>query len=206
MTFYRVSAKGRLPLGDSFITSFHVSTSRTLSQVHTSSAAALQTFWTALKPFLPAATHFTDTVTTSLLLNNGKNDQAQADSFDVIGTGAGNAVSQQAAILITHHTAKASRAGRGRQYFPAPVTAAVATDGSLAPATQTAIIGAYRALMTSINASDQLVVLHGGFIKRLPDGTVEYDQLSSDPVTSAQVRNVLATQRRRTNKVTPVYT
>lgn len=206
MTFFRVSAKGVLPLGDAFVTSYHVSSSRTLSQVHTTSAAALQTFWTALKVYLPAGTRYTDTVTTSLLLENGKNDQAQDDSFNVVGTGTGSAVSQQGCILITHHTAKASRAGRGRQYFPAPVLAAVDATGQLIPAAQTAIIGAYRALMTSVNASDSLVVLHGGFKKRLPDGTPEYDQLSSDPVTSAQIRNVLATQRSRTNKVTPVYT
>ena len=202
MTFYRVSQRGDLPLGDTFVTNFHYESSQTLGSVHALVEQAVQTFWTTLKAHLPTVTVLRDIITTELNPANGKNVSAQETSPNIAGTGALTASPQNACILVSLRTANASKSGRGRQYYPAPVTGSLNDDGSLNNAAALAIDAAYGAMATTINGSGNLIVLHGGFTGRV-NGVPQYTQLSSSVVTSTQVSEILATQRRRTNKVTP---
>jgi len=202
MTFYRVSQRGDLPLGDTFVTNFHVESSQALGAIHALCEQAVQTFWGVLKVHLPTETVLRDIITTELNPSNGKNVAAQETSPNIAGTGVGTASPQNACILISLRTANASKAGRGRQYYPAPVTTDLNSDGSLNNAAAVAIDGAYGALATTINGSGNLIVQHGGFTGRV-NGVPQYTPLSSSVVTSTQVSEILATQRRRTNKVTP---
>ena len=202
MTFYRVSQRGDLPLGDQFVTNFHVESSQALNAVHALCAQAVETFWTTLKVHLPTTAILRDIITTELNPTNGKNVAAQESSPNIAGTGVGTASPQNACILVSLRTANASKAGRGRQYYPAPVTTDLNSDGSLNNAAALAIDAAYGAMATTINGSGNLIVQHGGFDGRV-NGVPTYKPLSSSVVTSTQVSEILATQRRRTNKVTP---
>jgi hypothetical protein len=85
------------------------------------------------------------------------------------------------------------------------VVASTSTNGALSPAAQADIDGAYGAMVNSINGSHSFVIVHGGF-HRNADGTTEHRPLTSDPVTTTKVRDVLATQRRRTNRALVNYT
>jgi hypothetical protein len=205
MTFFKFSAIGSLPLGDNFVTSFHVSSNSPLTTVDLACRGAWDTFWNAITQYLPTATQLLELSTVQLDSTNGKQAFSVVSPASIPGTGAAPDVSQQCCILISLRTASAAKSGRGRQYLPAPVVAATSSNGALSSAAQTAIDTAYGAMVTSINTSHSFVVLHGGY-KKLPDGSHRYDPLTSDPVTATKVRNVLATQRRRTNRALVSYT
>jgi hypothetical protein len=78
-------------------------------------------------------------------------------------------------------------------------------QGGLLQSTAQAIDTAYGALLTSLSPGNSMVILHGGFTGRV-NGVPQYEQLTSDNVTSSQVYEVLATQRRRTNGVNRAHT
>jgi hypothetical protein len=202
MTFFRVSQRGDLPLGDTFVTNFHVESSQVLSSIHATCEQAVVTFWGVLKAHLPVDTVLRDVITTELNPANGKNVSALETSPNIAGTGIGTASPQNACILISLRTANASKSGRGRQYYPAPVTTDLNSDGSLNNTVALAIDAAFGQLATTINGAGNLIVQHGGFTGRV-NGVPQYTLLSSSVVTSTQVSEILATQRRRTNKVTP---
>lgn len=205
MTFFRVSQRGSLPLGDAFVTNFHISSSQTLASVHALAAQAVTTYWGVLKTYLPGQTVLQDIITTELNPANGKNVADLVTSPAIAGTGVAPAAPQNTCILVTLRTSNASKSGRGRQYYPAPVAGDLTPAGGLVAAAAVAIDAAYGAMATSINTNGSFIVLHGGFTGRV-NGVPQYVPLTSDAVTSTQVSEVLATQRRRTNKVTPTRT
>jgi hypothetical protein len=205
MTFFRGSFQGSLPLGDNFVSNLHILSSGTLAATHATFSGAATTFWNALKVYLPAGTVLDNIVTTELNPANGKNVSALVNAANIAGTGVAPASPQQSCILVSLRTANASKSGRGRQYFPAPVTVALDPTGSFNATAAAAVDTAYTAMMTTINGSGQVIILHGGFTGRV-NGVPQYTPLSSDPVTVAQVYRILATQRRRVNKVVRTHT
>lgn len=206
MTFFRGSFQGSLPQGDQFVSNLHILSSGTLAAVHATFAGAATTFWNALKVYLPPQTSLDNIVTTELNPANGKNVSALVNAVGIVGTGVAPAVPQQTCILVSLRTSNASKAGRGRQYFPSPVVGALDPLGTISTVSSAAIDTAYTAMMTTINGSGQLVIQHGGFTHRDPAGVPQYTPLSSDPVTVVQVYRTLATQRRRLNKVVRPHT
>lgn len=205
MTYFKCSAIGVLPLADIFVTSFHVSSNQPLSTVHTAADGAFSTFWNAISSHIPVATVLKQFKTIQLDSVNGKQAFSLTSDHNTPGAGVAPDVSQQCSILISLKTASAAKGGHGRQYLPAPVVGSTGSNGQLSTAASAAIDTAYGAMVTSINTAHSVVVLHGGF-RRNPDGSTEYIPLTSDAVTATRVRDVLGTQRRRTNNVLVSYT
>ena len=204
MTYFKCSAIGVLPLTDIFVTSFHISSNSPLSTVHTAADGAWTTFWNAITTYLPSGTELRQFKTVQLDSTNGKQAFSSETDHTIPGTGVAPDVSQNTAILVSLRTANASKAGRGRQYLPAPVSAATGPNGALTNTVRNAIDTAYGAMVTSINTTHSFVIVHGGF-HRNADGTVEHRPLTSDAVTDVKVRDVLATQRRRTSSALVSY-
>jgi len=204
MTYFKVSAIGTLPLSDIFVTSFHILSTNSLSQVHTSANTEWSTFWTAIAAHMPIGTVLKEVKTVELNGTNGKQTFAQTTAHNTPGTGVAPDVSQQCCILVSLRTASAAKGGHGRQYLPAPVSGSTTGNGQLSGAAQTVIDNAYGTMVTNLGSTYQVVVLHGGF-HRKPDGTPEYLPLTHDVVTSTRVRDVLGTQRRRTNRILVNY-
>lgn len=206
MTFFRGSFQGSLPQGDQFVTNLHIQSSATLSSVHATFQQAATTFWNALKVYLSPATSLDNIVTTELDPATGKNVAALVQPGPILGTGTPPTVPQQTCILVTLRTVNASKKGRGRQYLPCPVIGTLDPTGTLSNAAAVIIDTAYGAMLTSIGGNGQPIILHGGFNGRDANGKPTYLQLSPDIITSSQVNRVLATQRRRTNKVVHLRT
>jgi len=205
MTYFKVSAIGVLPLADIFVTSFHVLSTNSLTQVHTAANTEWSTFWSAITTHMPIGTVLKEVKTVELNGTNGKQAFSQTTAHNTPGTGVAPDVSQQCCILVSLRTASAAKGGHGRQYLPAPVSGSTTGNGQLSTAAQTAINAAYDTMVSNLGPTYQLVVLHGGF-HRKPDGSVEYLPLTHDAVTSSRVRDVLGTQRRRTNRILVNYT
>lgn len=206
MTFFRGSFQGSLPQGDNFVSNLHILSSGTLSAVHATFSGAATTFWNSLKVYLSPSTTLDNIVTTELNPATGKNVGALVTASNIVGTGTNPTVPQQTCILVSLRTPNAGKSGRGRQYFPCPVIGILDPAGTISVAAATAIDTAYSAMQTVINGNGTLIIQHGGFDFRNPDGTPHYTALSSDPVTSVQVYRTLATQRRRLNKVVRPHT
>lgn len=206
MTFFRGSFQGSLPQGDQFVSNLHILSSQPLSSVNATFVGAAETFWNALKVYLSPTTVLDNLVTTELDPATGKNAFATVKAEGIVGTGVAPSVPQQTCILVSLRTPNASKAGRGRQYFPAPVIGVLDPTGTISSAAAVAIDAAYTAMMTTINGASSLIIQHGGFTGRDANGKPQYKPLTSDPVTTVQVYRVLATQRRRTNKVVRGHT
>jgi len=206
MTFFRGSFQGSLPQGDTFVSNLHILSSGTLAATHATFSGAATTFWNALKVYLAPSVSLDNIVTTELNPATGKNVAALVTAAGILGTGTAPSVPQQTCILVSLRTSNASKAGRGRQYFPSPVIGILDPLGTINTVSATAIDGAYTAMQTTINGSGQLVIQHGGFAGRDAAGKPIYTPLTSDPVTTVQVYRTLATQRRRLNKVVRPHT
>jgi len=206
MAYFRVSQHGTLPLGDEWVSNFHVLSSSTTTAVHVQADSLISAFWNNTYAALCHNTVTLDSiVTTELDGATGKNLNAQESGHAIVGALATQSLPPQACVLVSYRTANAGKRGRGRQYFP-PVAAAHAdTNTLLNAADRNAIDTAWTAVITGFSTIGTPVILHGGFSGRDSTGKPIYTQLSSDPITNVAVAGLLATQRRRTNKVGSSY-
>lgn len=135
----------------------------------------------------------TSTTITSCLLKYGPN--ATGPSYEatgsISGTGAGDAVSPNTAVLVSKSTAMGGRQGRGRMYLPGLAESEQGTGGTVSGATVTAIQGNFVDFDAALNALAVVPVL-----LRSADSPITVPQ----PITGWTVQSRVATQRRRNRK------
>lgn len=110
-------------------------------------------------------------------------DQGEA-SLSLAGTGTGNTLPNQCAVVGTLRTAVNSRRGRGRMYFPA-IALGVGADGTATSGPVSALVTALAGAMGFYNA---VVVSEAG--------------TTSNPVNRVDADRVIDTQRRRSEGLT----
>lgn len=177
----------------------------TASQLNSISAnldAYWATWWTAIK-----ALNGSNTTRTGSALYVYLAGQAAASGVGrtalgspVAGTGSGNPLPTQCAAVASLRSDVAGRRGRGRCYTP--LTGGSLVNNQLSSANTSAISGAYKALINSLNAytspSNNVGSLHVNVLSRA-DGT-------GHPVSSIVVNSRLDIQRPRADKVVANYT
>lgn len=118
----------------------------------------------------------------------------------VAGTAAGNPLPTQVAAVCSLRSDIAGRRGRGRCYTP--ITGASLTNNQLSSANTSAISGAYKALLNSINAytspSNNVATLHATVLSRAEG--------NGHAVSSVVVNSRIDIQRTRADKVGALYT
>jgi hypothetical protein len=197
MTFFRARFGGSLPETSEIWRCDLVlqSTVNNLASVAASVNAGLTLAWhggsgvtSPLEGFYVAGTTLSFLEVDQLTPGTGKNFAQLASAISFPGVATGGPCPPQVAVVVSHRTAKPTRAGRGRIYLPAPAISAL-NNGELATAAQTAfavdMAAGYRAMTTGGNV---LCVYH-----RTTD--------TMDAVVSIDVGQVLDTQRRRRNKL-----
>jgi hypothetical protein len=206
MAYFRVSQRGSLPLGDEWVSNFHILSSSTTNAVHTQAGSAIASFWNnTYKAMCHTATTLDSIVTTELDPNTGKNLNAQETGYAIAGALATAAYPPQTCVLVSYRTANAGKGGRGRQYFPAPAAAHGTLTGEFVPADRDAFDTAWTSVLTGLATVGTPIILHGGFFRDKVTDAPGYKPLSSDPITNVAVAGLFATQRRRTNKVGSSY-
>jgi hypothetical protein len=75
------------------------------------------------------------------------------------GTGVGNAVPNEMAVVVTKHTALTGRANRGRMYMPGWTTASVAADNTVVPTAVTDLQTWANTVQGALNASNYIMVI-----------------------------------------------
>jgi hypothetical protein len=178
-----------------------------VTAVHTAADSGIQAFWNnTYKALCALGTTLDAIVTTELDPGTGKNVTDQVSFHTIAGTDVGKPVPQQCCVLISYRTANASKKGRGRQYLPAITDTNVTNAGGISGSEANAIDTAWSAFLTSMQTTGTPVILHGGYHKDKVTGVVTYVPLSSDAITGIATRQEFATQRRRTNAQTTLYT
>lgn len=193
MTIFRCVAGGPGPAGDVWSASLHVDSAQTISTV----MAAFNTFAStflggAVKSVWPTVVSCTSLVVTQLDPITGKNVLQASMPVSIVGTDAGAALPQRAAMVIGLRTALPTRAGRGRFYLPAPSIAHLDADGLFASVPRGTIANAAAAALDTLNATAQAVIYHRA-------------TKTSTAVNAVTVGQVLGDQRRRTNKIAANY-
>lgn len=155
--------------------------------------------FTTWRGFLPTTTEFTNVDVRDLRASNLP--LITSTGTAVPGSSAGTALPPQTAMVTTLRTAQAGRAFRGRVYFGGLATNTDDGTGRIAPAANTAMLGAMSAVgQAMVSAGGTLAILqralpdrpgHGGVTLPARPGAIV-------PVTDVVARDLIFdTQRRR---------
>lgn len=159
--------------------------------------------WTSsgLNGIIPTTTSLTKT-TTSTATASFKQSTLSFNNHTSAGGSASASLPYHNCPIITFRSLLATRYGRGRWYFPALATNALASGGYVLSATAlTDLQTAFNAFFTALGSSITLQILHrhgGGGGAAAPD--------SLSPVVAADIPNTFAVQRRRADKLVPTRT
>ena len=196
MTFYRLTAKGHLNQGEIFQFTLHCNNiSGTLSGAGSAWHTALGLLWNgvaspadSIKQVISTTVGIDASVVDALDPLTGKNDAQLTTTETLVGTNATDPLVAQDAICVSLRTAKATKAGRGRFFLPPPCEDQT-TSMLLQNTPRGQIATAAQKMIQSLNGAGYIV---GVFHRRT---------ITQDNVTSVDVNNVIATQRRRRDKI-----
>ena len=199
MSFYRLTAKGHLPQGESF--SFHLhcqNIAGTLSGAAAAWHTALGLLWNgvatpadSIKQCIGTSIGIDASIVDQLDPLTGKNDAQLVTSETLVGTNATDPLVFQDAVVVSLRTAKATKAGRGRFYLP-PFSEDQTTAGLLLSTPRGQVATAAQKMVQSLNGAGYIV------------GIFHKSTITQDAVVSVDVSNVVGTQRRRRDKIVAV--
>jgi hypothetical protein len=195
MTHWRVTVTGSTPAGDIWVTGFDLfrSSGGDTAGALTAWTTAWELGWNGtgasddIKSLVNVDWVGTQLTATQIGLDNKNVDQAIA-TVSLPGTSTDDSMPAETCPVLSLRTANASKAGRGRRYWPALADTNQDADGRMLTAAQTQLANAGQNIVQSLNgASYQVVVWHrfAGF---------------GDPVTAVDVADAFRSQRRRQNR------
>lgn len=188
MAVYRHVMSGTTP-GEEWSCGVYSTSAGDLAAAQAAWNSAVGDFWTGhLDAIVTADVMVTETSTASIDPATGKQISRLLDDVSLPGVAAGEMLPFQCASNISWRTALATRAGRGRIYLP-PLVSTVLDAGRLSASAVSTIVSAGEALVGGMNTGGLALILYGRTTH------------TQTPVTSADVGNVIDTQRRRRNKL-----
>jgi len=196
MAHYRGTVQGHLEGGEVFNFTMHFSAvTGQAAAMATDLADAVTLMWSGtntpagnITALYPAAIGVDGVVVDELSPATGVNVSQGRASLALVGTGTGEALPPQNAIVVSLRTNTPTRAGRGRFYLPSPVVSTV-VDQRLDSSAQTDILNGALAMLNHMNGlSWQPEIYHRTTI-------------TGTDVVSLDVGDVFDNQRRRRNKL-----
>lgn len=193
MTIFRHRASGPGPAGDIWTATLHSSSSQPLSSVHQSFLTFAASFYNAIMiPLWPVGVELNDLLTDQLD-PTGKHNVGQVSTTEnYAGTGAGQALPQDIALVLGFRTAMPTRAGRGRQYVPAPDATSLNANGTLKSTVAGSVASGLASALQAMTSTTTPIIFH-----RTTN--------TFDAITNVTIGQVLGVQRRRVNKVPADY-
>jgi hypothetical protein len=193
MAIYIHITFGTFVTGDTWQTTMHSSSANAIGPVQAAWNTAVNNFLTGtVQAMWPTDVSATGTKTYSLDPITGKFTAVSSSALAITGTGAGKPLDPRAAILTSFRTALPQKKGRGRMYWPMLDSGHVTANGRVVVADRdTFNTGWYNALAT-FNGTATPVIYH-------------HSTKTFDAITDIKTSDLIATQRRRTNKDVPAY-
>lgn len=196
MAHYRGTVQGHLEGGEVFNFTMHFSAvTGQAAAMATDLADAVTLMWSGtntpagnITALYPAAIGVDGVVVDELSPATGVNVSQGRASLSLVGTGTGEALPPQNAIVVSLRTNTPTRAGRGRFYLPSPVVSTV-VDQRLDSSAQGDVLNGALAMLNHMNGlSWQPEVYHRTTI-------------TGTDIVSIDVGDVFDNQRRRRNKL-----
>lgn len=200
MAFYLAQASGLLNAEFPWSVNAVLSSNNAEVSVETTFDAAVRGIWTnaSLSAYIPTTVTIEET-SVSTASANFKQTTKTITSLSTAGASTSEALPYHTCEIITFRTPYATKWGRGRWYLPPLATNALAADGySILEAAQTALQSAMDAYFTAVGTAYTHVILHRRATAN--GGRAAY---TTDAVTTCDIPNTFATQRRRADKIVP---
>lgn len=193
MAIYIHITFGTFVTGDTWQTSMHSSSANAIGPVQTAWNTAVNNFLSGtVQAMWPTDVECTGTKTYSLDPVTGKYTALAANSLAITGTGAGKPLDPRACILTSFRTALPQKKGRGRMYWPMLDSGHITANGRVVPADQATFNAGWKTALDTFNGTATPVIYHK-------------KTLTFDAINGVWTSDVVATQRRRTNKDVPAY-
>lgn len=213
MTTYRCTVSGVQPSGREWSFRMHFNSSFSVATVQAAWNSAINGAWTggasALQALFPTGTVVELTKTEELVLTavtsprftgNKLFAAVQAsNTLTLAGTGTGDSLPDQNAILVSLRTPETGRTNRGRSHLPAPLDSLV-TAGAISSVTAGKVTTALTGVMTNMASAGCTLVLVTYKLGHtsLPVGrTINVSQVETD--------EVVRSQRKRSKRRPAVY-
>jgi len=203
MTQYRLTMSGTYGNGQKWSFRQHYSSAASLATILSDWKTAWETAWTTgttgLATLAATDTVFTEVSAATLV---GIPYRETSKSFDAVshaGTGSGDSLPAQSAILVTRRTAEVGARNRGRTYLFAPCEG-VQADGVMTSTVAghvTTSVGGVRTAMTGAG--------HTPVIYNTKTSTADPVVQTNKTITSELTDEVLRNQRRRARKQVATY-
>jgi hypothetical protein len=199
MALYQHRFQGVLPAGDIFVFSWWSESSVTIDTAQGKAVQWAADFWAGESgtngygSLCTAGVVLQRVSTGEITMATGQQQSLRETDVTHAGTATGSALPGDVALVVSLRTALANRSGRGRFYLPQPAASALADDGRVATAAQTAVADAAAFAWTGSN--DSL-------------GPVVYSRTkrTTQVISTFNVGNLFDTQRRRENALVEVRT
>ena len=193
MAIYIHITFGTFVTGDTWETTMHSSSANAIGPVQTAWNTAVNNFLTGtVQAMWP--TDVTDTGTKTYALDpvTGKYTAVAASSLAITGTGAGKPLDPRACILSSLRTALPQKMGRGRMYWPMLDSGHVTTAGRVVTADAATFNTAWKTALSTFNGTATPVIYH-------------HKTKTFDAIDEIRTSDLIATQRRRTNRDVAAY-
>lgn len=188
MALYAHVAKGTWS-GVSWSFTLHSTGSLSVGDANAGWAGALGDWWDDYGAYQMPASVLAEASTATIDQSTGKQISRAETAIGTAGTDAtGVLLPPQLAVVCSLRTSLATRAGRGRMYWPGPASDAL-TSGKIGTTPQAVFVTAGSALFSALGAASMIPVLYSR--------TTTLVQV----ITSFDVGNVLDTQRRRRDQL-----
>lgn len=198
VTVYRHTANGVFP-GEEWTCTFHTEGSLDLTEAQTAWVAAWTACWSGadaptdnINQLIATDVSTTSLVTASLDPVTFRQVARAENDVTLAGTATGASLPPQCAAGITWESDLANRHGRGRMYLPVYASSSVAA-GRLATANVEITLNAAKNIFQTLNFAGASPII---FNRTTHVGTL---------ITSVRVGDVFNTQRKRRDKLVPVY-
>jgi hypothetical protein len=193
MAIYIHITFGTFVTGDTWQTTMHSSSANAIGPVQTAWNTAVNNFLTGtVQALWPTDVTCTGTKTYAIDPVTNKYTAVASSSLAITGTGAGKPLDPRAAILTSFRTALPQKSGRGRMYWPMLDSGHVTTAGRVVTADRDTFNTGWKTALDTFNGTATPVVYH----KRT---------LSFTAINEIRTSDLIATQRRRTNKDVAAY-
>lgn len=188
MALYRHVVTGISP-GESWSFTLHTEGTASLEAANTAWHDAVVALWTGqLDALVSPDITVTEVSTAELGLDTGMQLTRVIDDVSLPGVATGAMLPFQCAAAVSFRTQFATRWGRGRLYLP-PLSADVLSAGRLSASAQGTILAAMQAAFTALQGDGLNPVIWSR------------TKLTTYPIVSIDVGDVIDTQRRRRNKL-----
>lgn len=189
MPLYQHRFNGSTSLATRWTNTWWSDSSSSLTAVQSAAVGWANDFYGGIAALLPDSTEVVEVVTGEIDQTTGTQLAVAADAISINGTGTGDALPTDVALVVSLRTTLANRRGRGRFYLPQfDSTTALTSDGRVAGTLQTTVL-------------DELLTAWTNYVATGTPVVYSRAGRTTQPIESFDVGDLWDTQRGRQDRI-----